>query len=52
MPPERVQPMRIGCGDQWFAKARRHLFCTSIRIEEAVMKMAELNRIKAIDFGD
>jgi hypothetical protein len=52
MPSERMQPMRIGCGDQRFAKTRRHPFRTAIRIEEPFVKMAKLNRIEAIDFGN
>jgi len=51
MSSERVQSMRIGCGNQRFAKARRHSFRAAIRIEEALVKMAELDRIEAIDFG-
>ena len=51
MPSERVQPMRVGGGDQWFAKARRHPFRAAIRIEKALVKVAELNRIEAIEFG-
>ena len=51
MPSERVQPMRIGGGDQWFAKARRHPFRAAIRIEKALVKVAVLDRIEAIDFG-
>ena len=51
MPSEGVQPVRIGGGDQWFAKARRHPFRAAIRIEKALVKVAQLNRIEAIDFG-
>src|SRR4029450_9017187 len=51
MPSEGVQPVRIGGGDQWFTKARRHPFRAAIRIEEALVKMAEFDRIEAIDFG-
>ena len=51
MPSERVQPVRIGCGDQWFAKTPRHFFRATIRIEKALVKMTELDRIEAIDFG-
>ena len=43
--------MRIGGGDQRFAKTRRHPFRAAIRVEEALVKMAELDRIEAIDFG-
>ena len=43
--------MRIGCGNQRFAKTRRHSFRAAIRVEEALVKMAELDRVEAIDFG-
>ena len=48
MPAKGVQPMRVGRGDQWFAKTRRHSFGTAIRIKEADVKMAELDGVEAI----
>jgi hypothetical protein len=47
---KRVQPMRIGRGDQGFAETRRHSLRTAIRIKEAYVKMAELDGVKAIYF--
>ena len=48
MTPKSVEPMRVGGGDQWFAKTRRHSFRTAIGIKEAYVKMAELDCIEAI----
>jgi len=50
MVTKRVQPMSIGRGDQWLAKTRRHLFRATIWIQEAFVKMANFNRVEAIDF--
>ena len=50
MPAKRVQPVRIGCGDQWLAKAQRNFCRAAIGIEKPPVKMTVLNRIKAIDF--
>ena len=50
MPAKRVQPVRIGSGDQWLAKSQRNFCRSAIRIEEPRVKMADFNRIKAIDF--
>jgi hypothetical protein len=50
MPAKRVQPMRIGCGDQWLAKSHRNFCRSAIRIEKPPVKMTDFNRIKAIDF--
>src|SRR5438094_1954 len=43
MTPKRVKPVRVGRGDQRLAKARRHFFGLTIWIEQAFVKMAELN---------
>ena len=51
MAAKSVEPMRVGGGDQWFAKARRHSFRAAIRIEQAYVKMAELDRVEAIYFS-
>ena len=50
MAPEGVQPVRVGSSDQRLAKERRHFFCAPIWIEEPLVKMAELDRVEAIDF--
>ena len=50
MAPEGVQPMRVGSSDQRLAKERRYFFCAPIWIEEPLVKMAEFDRVKAIDF--
>ena len=50
MMPERMQPVCIGGGDQWFPKAQRDFFRTPIRIKKSLVKMAELDCIEAIDF--
>jgi hypothetical protein len=47
---KRLQPMRVGRGDQRFAKTRRHFFGTAIRIKKAYVKMAELDGVEAIYF--
>src|SRR5206468_6590609 len=49
MPAKGMQPMRIGSGNQRFAKASCHFFRTAIWIEQPNMKMAVLNRVKTID---
>jgi hypothetical protein len=49
MPAKRVQPVRIGCGDQWLAKSQRNFCRSAIGIEKPHVKMTDLNRIKAID---
>jgi hypothetical protein len=49
VPAKAVQPMRIGSGDQWFAKLGCDSLCPAIRIEWANVKMTELNRVKTID---
>jgi hypothetical protein len=51
MAPKRMQPMRVGRGDQWLVKARRHSFRAAIRIKQANVKMAKLDRVKAIYFS-
>jgi hypothetical protein len=51
MPPKGVQPMRVGSGNQWFAKPGCHSSCAAIWIEQADMKMTELNGVETIDFG-
>ena len=51
MAPKSMEPMRIGGGDQWFAKTRRHPFRAAIRIKEAYVKVAELDCVKAIYFS-
>jgi len=45
---EGMQPMRVGRGDQWFPKTRRHSFRTAIRIKEAYVKMAKLDVVETI----
>lgn len=50
MTAERVQLVRIGRGDQWFPEPPRHSFRAPVRIEQAFVKMAELNGVEAIDF--
>jgi len=50
MPAKRVQPMRIGCGDQWLTKSPRNSCRSAVRIEESFVKVTDLNRVKTIDF--
>ena len=50
MPTKRVQPMRVGGGNQWFAKPGCYSSRPAIRIEQANVKMTELDRVKTIDF--
>ena len=50
MVSESVQPVRIGSGDQRFPKPGRYFFRAAVQVEEALMKMAELYRVKAIHF--
>jgi hypothetical protein len=50
MAPECVELMRVGRGDQWFPKTGRYSFRAAIRIEEAHVKMAELDGVEAIYF--
>jgi hypothetical protein len=50
MPAKRVQSVRIGRRDQWLAKSQRNFGRSAIRIEESLVKMANFNRVKAIDF--
>jgi hypothetical protein len=52
MPSKGVQPMRVRSGDQRFTKAGRHSFCAAIWIEQANVKMTELNGVETIDFGN
>jgi hypothetical protein len=42
--------VRIGSRDQWLAKARSHFCGPAIRVQKAFVKMAELDRVEAIDF--
>ena len=50
MTAESIQPVRIGSGDQGLAKSRRHLFRPPIRIQETLVKMADLDCVETIDF--
>jgi len=50
MPAKRVQPVRIGCGNQWFPKSQRNFCRSAVRIEESFVKVTDLNRVKTIDF--
>src|SRR6266446_5316218 len=49
MTPESVQLMRIGSRDQRFAKLGGHFRSAPIWIEQSLVNMAELDRVKAID---
>ena len=51
MAPKSAEPMRVGGGDQWFAKTRRHSFRAAIWIEETYVKMTELDRVEAVYFS-
>src|SRR5262245_9062404 len=50
MTPKRVQPVRVGRGDQRFAKALRHFLGLTVWIEQAFVEMADLDRVETIDF--
>src|SRR5437588_5439183 len=49
MTPESVQLVGVGSRDQWFAKLGGHCRSAPIWIEQSLVKMAELDRVKAID---
>ena len=49
MTPESVQLVRIGSRDQRFAKLGGHFRSAPIWVEQSLVKMAELDRVKAID---
>ena len=49
MTPESVQLVRVGCRDQRFAKLGGHFRSAPIWVEQSFVKMAELDRVKAID---
>jgi hypothetical protein len=49
VPAKGVQPMRVGSGDHGFAKPACDSSRPAIRIEQANVKMADLNRVKTID---
>src|SRR5260370_19090980 len=49
MTPESVQLVRVGCRDQRFAKWGGHFSSGPIGVEQSLVKMAELDRVKAID---
>ena len=43
-----VELVRVGCGNKRFAKLRRDFHRLAIQIEKALVKVAQLDRIKAI----
>src|SRR5438309_11501004 len=49
MTPESVQLVRVGSRDQRFAKLGGHFRSAPIWVEQSLVKMAELDRVKAID---
>src|SRR5712691_3490850 len=51
MPAEGVQPMRVGCGNHWFAKPGSHSFCAAIWIKQSKVEVAVFNGVKTIYFG-
>jgi hypothetical protein len=50
VPPKGVQPMRIGSGDDRFAKPGCDSLRPAIWIERANVEMTVLNRVKTIYF--
>ena len=50
MPPERMQPVRVGSRDQRLAKSRRNFCRAAIRIQETLVKVAKFNRVETIYF--
>jgi hypothetical protein len=50
MPPKGMQSMRVGGGNQRFAKPGCHSFCAPIWIEQANVKMAVFNGVETIYF--
>ena len=50
MAAESMQPMRVRCCDQRFAKFRRDRGRAAVRVQEAFVKMTKLDRVEAIDF--
>src|SRR6202022_1504936 len=49
MTAESVQLVRVGSRDQRFAESGRHFRRAPIWVEHSFVKMAELDRVKAID---
>src|SRR6266699_3611159 len=49
MTPESVQLVRVGSRDQRFAKLGGHFRSAPIWVEQSLVKMAKLDRVKAID---
>src|SRR5437016_13963361 len=49
MTPESMQLMRVGSGDQQFAKLGGHFRRAPIWVEQSFMKVTELDRVKTID---
>src|SRR5437016_11060398 len=49
MTPESMQLVRVGSGDQRFAKLSGHFCRAPIWVEQSFVKMTELDRVKTID---
>ncbi len=50
MPPEGMQPVRVGSRNQRLAKLRCNFRRAAIRIQETLVKMAKFNRVETIYF--
>src|SRR5713226_3310343 len=50
MTAESIQSVRIGSGDQGLAMSRCYLFRPAIRVQETLVKMADLDRVETVDF--
>jgi len=51
MPPEGMQPVRVGSRNQRLAKLRCNFRRAAIRIQETLVKMAKFNRVETIYFS-
>ena len=51
MKAESVKPMSVGRGDERFPESSSDSRGGAVRIEKTFMKMAQLDRVEAIDFG-
>ena len=49
MTPESMQLVGIGSGDQRFAKLGGHFRSAPIWVEQSLVKVTELDRVKTID---
>ena len=49
MTPESMQLVRVGSGDQRFAKLGGHVRSAPIWVEQSFVKVTELDRVKTID---